>query len=199
VCAAGSRLLVEASIKDEFLAKVADRTKKMVAGDPLNPKTRLGAISSKSQLDRVLKYVDTAKKEGATLLAGGERTDIGTGKGYFMQPTVFSNVTVDMTIAKEEVFGPVLAAIEFDGVEDAISKANASIYGLASGLWTRDVRKAHYVASKLKAGTVWINTYNAYDTAAAFGGYKQSGFGREMSMHALEYYTQLKTVWVDMA
>lgn len=198
VCAAGSRLLVEASIKDEFLAKVADRTKKMVAGDPMNPKTRLGAISSKSQLERVLRYVDTAKQEGATLLAGGERADIGTGKGYFMKPTVFGNVTVDMTIAKEEIFGPVLAAIEFADVEDAIAKANSSIYGLASGVWTRDVRKAHYVASKLQAGTVWINTYNAYDTAAAFGGYKQSGFGREMSMHALEYYTQLKTVWVDM-
>jgi aldehyde dehydrogenase (NAD+) len=199
VCAAGSRLLVEASIKDEFLAKVADRTKKMVAGDPLNPKTRLGALSSKTQLDRVLKYVETAKKEGATLLAGGERTDIGTGKGYFMQPTVFGGVTTDMTIAKEEIFGPVLAAIEFADVEDAIAKANSSIYGLASGIWTRDVRKAHYVASKLKAGTVWINTYNAYDTAAAFGGYKQSGFGREMSKHAIEYYTQVKTVWVDMS
>jgi aldehyde dehydrogenase (NAD+) len=199
VCAAGSRLLVEASIKDEFLGKVAERTKKMVAGDPLNPKTRFGAISSKGQLDRVLQYVETAKREGATLLAGGERADIGTGKGYFMQPTVFGNVTTDMTIAREEIFGPVLAAIEFADVEDAIAKANNSIYGLASGIWTRDVRKAHYVASKLKAGTVWINTYNAYDTAAAFGGYKQSGFGREMSMHALEYYTQIKTVWVDMA
>lgn len=199
VCAAGSRLLVEASIKDEFLAKVADRAKKMVAGDPLNPKTRLGAISSKSQLERVLGYIETAKKEGATLLAGGERADIGTGKGYFLQPTVFGNVTGDMTIAREEIFGPVLAAIEFTDVEDAIAKANSSIYGLASGVWTKDVKKAHYVASKLKAGTVWINTYNVYDTAAAFGGYKQSGFGREMSMHALEYYTQVKTVWVDLA
>jgi len=199
VCAAGSRLLVEASIKDEFLAKVAERTKKMVAGDPLHPKTRLGAISSKAQLDRVLQYVETAKKEGATLLAGGERTDIGTGKGYFMQPTVFGDVTTDMTIAREEIFGPVLAAIEFADVEDAIAKANASIYGLASGIWTRDIKKAHYVASKLQAGTVWVNTYNVYDTAAAFGGYKQSGFGREMSMHALDYYTQVKTVWVDLA
>lgn len=198
VCAAGSRLLVEASIKDEFLAKVADRAKKMVAGDPMNPKTRLGAISSKTQMERVLGYIETAKKEGATLLAGGERTDIGTGKGYFLQPTVFGNVTTDMTIAREEIFGPVLAAIEFTDVEDAITKANSTIYGLASGVWTKDVKKAHYVASKLKAGTVWINTYNVYDTAAAFGGYKQSGFGRDMSMHALEYYTQVKTVWVEL-
>jgi acyl-CoA reductase-like NAD-dependent aldehyde dehydrogenase len=112
---------------------------------------------------------------------------------------VFGNVTGEMTIAREEIFGPVLAAIEFTDVEDAIAKANSSIYGLASGVWTKDIKKAHYVASKLKAGTVWINTYNVYDTAAAFGGYKQSGFGREMSMHALEYYTQVKTVWVELA
>ncbi len=199
VCAAGSRLLVEASIKDEFLAKVADRAKKMTAGDPLSPKTRLGAIASKNQLDRVLGYIETAKKEGASLLAGGERIDIGTGKGYFLQPTVFGNVTTDMTIAREEIFGPVLAAIEFTDVEDAIAKANNTVYGLASGVWTKDVKKAHYVASKLKAGTVWINTYNVYDTAAAFGGYKQSGFGRDMSMHALEAYTQVKTVWVELS
>jgi aldehyde dehydrogenase (NAD+) len=198
VCAAGSRLLIEASIKDEFLSKVAERAGKMVAGDPMNPKTRFGAISSKGQLERVLRYIETAKTEGATLLAGGSRTDIGTGKGYFLQPTVFGDVTTDMTIAREEIFGPVLAAITFADVEDAIAKANSTVYGLASGVWTKDVKKAHYVASKLKAGTVWINTYNVYDTAAAFGGYKQSGFGREMSMHALEYYTQIKTVWVDL-
>src|SRR5262249_52097540 len=173
VCAAGSRLLVDASIKDAFLSKVAERTKKMVAGDPLDPKTRLGAISWKSQLERVLKYVELGKKEGATLLAGGSRTDIGTGKGYFMQPTVFGDVRPDMTIAREEIFGPVLAAIEFADVDEAIARANDSIYGLAAGVWTRDIKKAHYVASKLQAGTVWINTYNVYDTAAAFGGYKQ--------------------------
>jgi acyl-CoA reductase-like NAD-dependent aldehyde dehydrogenase len=198
VCAAGSRLLVDKSIKDQFLAKVAERTKKMVPGDPLDPKTRLGAISSKGQLERVLNYVAIGKKEGASLLAGGARADIGTGKGYFMQPTVFADVTPAMTIAREEIFGPVLAAIDFADVDEAIARANDSMYGLAAGVWTRDVKKAHYVASRLQAGTVWVNTYNVYDAAASFGGYKQSGFGREMGQHALDYYTQLKTVWVDL-
>ena len=198
VCAAGSRLLVDRSIKDEFIAKVAERAKKMVPGDPLDPKTRLGAISSKGQLERVLKYVDVARAEGASLVAGGSRADIGTGKGYFMQPTVFAGVTPEMTIAREEIFGPVLAAIEFADVDEAIARANDSMYGLAAGVWTRDIKKAHYVARKLQAGTVWVNTYNVYDTAAPFGGYKQSGFGREMSVHALEHYTQVKSVWVDL-
>jgi aldehyde dehydrogenase (NAD+) len=198
VCAAGSRLLVEKSIKDQFVSKVAERTKKMVAGDPLDPKTRLGAISSKGQLERVLNYVNIAKTEGASLVAGGSRTDIGTGKGYFMQPTVFADVTPDMTIAREEIFGPVLAAIDFVDVDEAIARANDSIYGLAAGVWTRDIKKAHYVASRLQAGTVWVNTYNVYDTAVPFGGYKQSGFGRDMSRYALDYYTQVKSVWVDL-
>ncbi len=198
VCAAGSRLLVDASIKDEFIDKVAARAKKMVPGDPMDPKTRLGAISSKRQLENDLRYIDIAKKEGATLVAGGSRVDIGTGKGYFLQPTVFAGVTPEMTIAREEIFGPVLAAIEFADVEEAIARANNSDYGLAAAVWTRDIKKAHYVARKLQAGTVWINTYNVYDTAAPFGGYKQSGFGREMSMHALEHYTQVKSVWVDL-
>jgi aldehyde dehydrogenase (NAD+) len=199
VCAAGSRLLVDKAIKDQFISKVADRTKKMVPGDPLDPKTRLGAISSKGQLERVLNYVNIAKAEGAQLVAGGARADIGTGKGYFMQPTVFADVTPSMTIAREEIFGPVLAAIDFVDVDEAIERANDSIYGLAAGVWTRDIKKAHYVASRLKAGTVWVNTYNVYDAAAPFGGYKQSGFGREMSRYALDYYTQIKTVWVDLA
>ena len=198
VCAAGSRLLVDKSIKDEFIEKLAARTKKMVPGDPMNPKTRLGAIASKGQLERVLKYVATAQKEGGTLVAGGERADIGTGKGYFMQPTVFAGIEPSMTIAREEIFGPVLATIEFTDIDEAIATANASEYGLAAAVWTRDVKKAHYVARRLQAGTVWINTYNIYDTAAPFGGYKQSGFGREMSMHALEHYTQVKSVWVDL-
>ena len=198
VCAAGSRLLVDKAIKDQFISKVAERTKKMVAGDPLDPKTRLGAISSKGQLERVLNYVNIAKTEGASLVAGGSRTDIGTGKGYFMQPTVFADVTPSMTIAREEIFGPVLAAIDFVDVDEAIARANDSVYGLAAGVWTRDIKKAHYVASRLQAGTVWVNTYNVYDTAVPFGGYKQSGFGRDMSRYALDYYTQVKSVWVDL-
>jgi acyl-CoA reductase-like NAD-dependent aldehyde dehydrogenase len=198
VCAAGSRLLVDRSIKSEFIDKVAARAKKMTPGDPLDPKTRLGAISSKKQLETDLRYIEVAKKEGATLVAGGGRADIGTGKGYFLQPTVFDGVTPEMTIAREEIFGPVLAAIEFADLDEAIARANQSSYGLAAAVWTKDIKKAHHVARKLQAGTVWINTYNIYDTAAPFGGYKQSGFGREMSVHALEHYTQVKSVWVDL-
>jgi acyl-CoA reductase-like NAD-dependent aldehyde dehydrogenase len=198
VCAAGSRLLVDQSIRSEFIDKLAARAKKMAPGDPLDPKTRLGAISSKKQLETDLRYIDIATREGATLVAGGARADIGTGKGYFLQPTIFDGVTPGMTIAREEIFGPVLAAIEFADLDEAIARANDSTYGLAAAVWTKDIKKAHYVARKLQAGTVWINTYNIYDTAAPFGGYKQSGFGREMSMHALEHYTQVKSVWVDM-
>jgi len=198
VCAAGSRLLVDKSIRSEFIDKVAARAKKIAPGDPLDPKTRLGAISSKKQLENDLRYIEIAKKEGAQLVAGGGRADIGTGKGYFLQPTIFDGVTPQMTIAREEIFGPVLAAIEFADVDEAIARANDSNYGLAAAVWTKDIKKAHHVARRLQAGTVWINTYNVYDTAAPFGGYKQSGFGREMSMHALEHYTQVKSVWVDL-
>ena len=180
VCAAGSRLLVDKSIKDEFVEKVAARAKKMAPGDPMDPKTRLGAISSKKQLENDLRYIEIAKREGATLVAGGSRADIGTGKGYFLQPTVFADVTPAMTIAREEIFGPVLATIEFADLDEAIARANDSTYGLAAAVWTKDIKKAHYVARKLQAGTVWVNAYNLYDTALPFGGYKQSGFGREM-------------------
>jgi aldehyde dehydrogenase (NAD+) len=198
VCAAGSRLLVDKSIKSEFIDKVVARAKKITPGDPMDPRTRLGAISSKKQLDTDLRYIETAKQEGARVVAGGGRADIGTGKGYFLQPTILDGVTPDMTIAREEVFGPVLATIEFADVDEAVARANDSHYGLAAAVWTRDIKKAHQVAKRLQAGTVWINTYNVYDTAAPFGGYKQSGFGREMSVHALEHYTQVKTVWVDL-
>jgi acyl-CoA reductase-like NAD-dependent aldehyde dehydrogenase len=199
VCAAGSRLLVESRIKDEFVARVVERARKMRPGDPLDPKTRLGSLVSRTQMDRVLNYVNVGRNEGATLAAGGNRVDIGTGKGFFFEPTVFAGVTPDMTIAREEIFGPVLAVVEFADVDDAVAKANDCQYGLAAGVWTRDIKKAHVVAARLQAGTVWVNTYNVYDTAAPFGGYKQSGFGREMGMHALDHYTQTKTVWVDLA
>jgi acyl-CoA reductase-like NAD-dependent aldehyde dehydrogenase len=199
VCAAGSRLLVESTIKEQFVARVADRARKMRAGDPLDPKTRLGSLVSRGQMERVLRYVQSGKHEGATLVAGGNRADIGTGKGFFFEPTVFADVTTAMTIAREEIFGPVLAVIEFGDPDEAIAKANDCDYGLAAGIWTRDIKKAHNVAARLQAGTVWVNTYNVYDTAAPFGGYKQSGFGREMGMHALERYTQTKTVWVDLS
>jgi aldehyde dehydrogenase (NAD+) len=198
VCAAGSRLLVDRAVKEPFIDKLVARTKKMVPGDPMDPKTRFGAISSRKQLETVLNYIETGKREGATLVTGGARTDIGTGKGYFVQPTVFADVTPEMTISREEIFGPVLAAIEFADLDEAIAKANDSPYGLAAGVWTRDITKAHYVARKLQAGTVWVNTYNVYDAAAPFGGYKLSGFGREMGAHALEHYTQIKTVWIDL-
>ena len=198
VCAAGSRLLVDRSIKDAFMEKLVARARKMVPGDPLDARTRLGAIASKTQLERVLGYVDVAKREGASLVAGGSRADIGTGRGYFMQPTIFDHVTPEMTIAREEIFGPVLATIDFADLDEAIARANDTVYGLAAAVWTRDIKKAHHVARRLKAGTVWVNAYNVYDTALPFGGYKQSGFGREMSAYALDHYTQVKSVWVDL-
>jgi acyl-CoA reductase-like NAD-dependent aldehyde dehydrogenase len=197
VCAAGSRLLVEEAAHDELMSKVVERANKMVAGDPLHPKTRLGAIVSKEQMETVLRYIETGKSE-AKLVAGGERADIGTGKGYFVQPTIFDDVKVDDTIAREEIFGPVLATIRFSDAEDAIAKGNATVYGLAAAVWTRDISKAHRVARAIKAGTVWINSYNLYDPALPFGGFKESGFGRDQGRDALEKYTQTKSVWVNL-
>jgi acyl-CoA reductase-like NAD-dependent aldehyde dehydrogenase len=198
VCAAGSRLLVEESVHGELMERIEGRAKRMVAGDPLDPKTRLGAIVSKAQMETVLGYVEAGKSEGAKLVAGGDQTDIGTGKGYFLNPTIFDDVTPDMKIAQEEIFGPVLATIKFDGMDDAIAKGNDTVYGLAAAVWTKDVSKAHRVARALKAGTVWVNTYNLYDPALPFGGFKESGFGRDQGRDALEKYTQTKSVWVSL-
>ena len=198
VCAAGSRLFVEKKIHDEFVQKLVARTKKMVPGDPLDPKTRFGAIVSRPQLEKVLRYIATGKEEGAQLVAGGERAHVEGLDGNFVLPTVFDHVQPGMRIAREEIFGPVLSTLEFSDPEEAIAQANATPYGLAAGLWTRDVAKAHRAARALKAGTIWINTYNRYDPALPFGGYKQSGYGRELGAAALEHYTQLKSVWVDL-
>jgi acyl-CoA reductase-like NAD-dependent aldehyde dehydrogenase len=198
VCAAGSRLLVEESVHDELLAKVTERANKMVAADPLHPKTRLGAIVSKEQMETVLRYIEKGKAEGNRLLAGGERVDIGTGKGYFVKPTVFTDVEPEHTIAREEIFGPVLATIRFKDADDAVARANATVYGLAAAVWTKDVSKAHRIARAVKAGTVWVNTYNLYDPALPFGGFKESGFGRDQGRDALEKYTQTKSVWVNL-
>ncbi|MDH5590136.1 MAG: aldehyde dehydrogenase family protein [Gemmatimonadota bacterium] len=196
VCAAGSRILVERSVYDDFVGQLAARAAKMTVGDPMDANTRLGAIISPEQLDRVMGYVEAGKAEGARLVAGGDRATVD-GKGNFVQATVFADVTPEMTIAREEIFGPVAVVIPFDDVDDAIGKANDNAYGLAAAVWTRDVGKAHRVAGALDAGTVWINTYHQYDSGSPFGGYKQSGFGRDLGYEAaLEKYTQVKSVWV---
>jgi aldehyde dehydrogenase (NAD+) len=197
VCAAGSRLLVERKVHDQVVEQLAARAKKLVPGDPFEKSTRLGAVVSRRQQAKVLSYVEKGAAEGARLVCGGKAAAVN-GKGYFVEATVFDDVTPEMTIAREEIFGPVLAVLAFDDLEEAIRLANQSMYGLAAGIWTRDVSKAHAVARAIKAGTVWVNTYNLYDSAAPFGGYKASGFGRDLGREALDGYLETKTVWVGL-
>ncbi|HUX81655.1 MAG TPA: aldehyde dehydrogenase [Halothiobacillus sp.] len=196
-CNAPSRLLVERAIRDEFVEKLKQYSPKHMPGDPLDPATTMGALVDQGQMDNVLKYIEAGKSQGATLCCGGERVRTETG-GYYVSPTIFDGVTNEMIIASEEIFGPVLSIITFDSQEEAIQIANDTSYGLAAAVWTRDISRAHLVSRALRAGTVHVNCYDEDDITVPFGGYKQSGNGRDKSLHALEKYTELKTTWISL-
>jgi len=197
VCNAGSRLIVEESVKDQVLEKVMAVGKKLTPGDPLDPKTGLGAMVDKTQMERVLGYIEAGKKEGARLAMGGNRVKAETG-GYYIEPTVFDKVDNKMKIAQEEIFGPVLSTITFKSPEEAVKIGNDTIYGLAAAVWTRDITKAFKVSQALRAGVVWVNCFDNGHISSPFGGFKQSGFGRDKSLHAMDKYSQLKATWIHI-
>src|ERR1051326_1305310 len=201
VCCAGSRLFVEESVKDAFVSKLSERARKIVVGDPSDKATQMGPQVSEEQLNRIKGYVDIARGEGAAVVAGGASPQLegSLQRGYFFTPTIFDEVTNNMRVAQEEIFGPVVSVITFKDEDDLIKQANDTIYGLSAGIWTRDITRAHRFAREIKAGVVWINTFNMFNAASPFGGYKQSGYGREMGKHALDLYTQVKSVWVDLS
>ncbi len=199
ICNAGSRVLVHERAYDEFVERLAERAKKMKVGDPLDPNTEMGAQVSAKQLDTILGYIESGRQQGAKVLAGGARdTEGAKARGNFVRPTIFGDVKPDMRIAQEEIFGPVLSCLRFQDEAQALEIANGTAYGLAASLWTRDVGKAHALARKVKSGVVWINCFNEFDDAAPFGGYKESGWGRDLSHHALEGYLQYKAVWTKL-
>jgi aldehyde dehydrogenase (NAD+) len=195
VCCAGTRIFVQRDRYDEVTDKLAKFSKGVTMGDPFDQKSTIGPLVSREQFDRVKGYLEVGKKEGAKVAAGG---DAGSGKGYFVSPTLFTGVNNEMQIAREEIFGPVGAAISFTDENDAVFQGNNTDYGLSAAVWTRDISRAHKVARSLKAGTVWVNCYNQLDPISPFGGYKQSGFGRELGRYAIDLYTQIKSVWVKL-
>ena len=197
VCVAGSRLLVQSSVYDRFIADLLDATQKLKVGDPLDVSSDVGAVSSADQLQKDLGFVAQAEAEGARRLTGGTRIREETG-GYYMAPTVFENVTPKMTLAREEVFGPVLAVMRFDTEEEAVQLANSTVYGLASAVWTANLSTAHRMVRSINAGVVHVNTYGGSDITVPLGGVKQSGFGRDKSLHALDKYMELKTAWIAL-
>ncbi|MCC7192396.1 MAG: aldehyde dehydrogenase family protein [Phycisphaeraceae bacterium] len=194
-CCAGSRLFVEESVHDTFVDKLIAKTKSRKVGDPFDPKTDQGPQVDKAQFDKIMSYISEGQKGGAKLLSGGQR--VGE-KGFFIQPTVFGDVKDDMKISTDEIFGPVLSVLKFRDVNEVVKRANATFYGLAAAVWTRDISKAHAIANKVRAGTVWVNCYDVFDAAAPFGGFKMSGMGRELGEKALDNYTEIKTVTVAL-
>ena len=195
VCCAGTRIFVQRDKYGEVVDKLARFSQNVTMGDPFDQKSTIGPLVSREQFDRVKGYLEVGKKEGATVSAGGAA---GTGKGYFVNPTLFSDVKNEMRIAREEIFGPVGTAISFTDENDAVFQGNNTEYGLSAAVWTRDISRAHKVARSLKAGTVWVNCYNQLDPISPFGGYKQSGFGRELGRYAIDLYTQIKSVWMKL-
>lgn len=197
VCVAGSRLLVQAKIYDSFMDKLLAATAKLRIGDPLDMTVDVGAIASADQLQKDLGHIESAKEDGAKLVVGGSRIRTETG-GYFLPPTIFENVSPDMRLAREEVFGPVLAVMKFDTAEEAVAIANNTDYGLAAAVWTSNLSTAHQMVRSVRAGVVHVNTYGGSDITVPLGGFKQSGFGRDKSLHALEKYVDLKTAWIQL-